>query len=191
LPTRFFPAVQANQIGSDSLALEGDSIPVGNSAISEPISIGENVSRALHIDAGLRDESAPTRSLAGKKVLVVDDDPRNIFAITSLLERQNMEVLYAENGRDGIRMIEQNPDIDIVLMDIMMPGMDGYETIRLIRDDPKKQWLPVIAVTAKALREDRERCMNAGASDYLAKPIDEVQLVELIKVWANTRPQTL
>jgi HAMP domain-containing protein/signal transduction histidine kinase/CheY-like chemotaxis protein len=191
MPTRFFPSVQSNQIASDSLALDGASIPAGDGAISGPSSIDESVSRALRIDAGLRDEGAPARSLAGKKVLVVDDDPRNIFAITSLLERQSMKVLYAENGRDGIRMIEQNPDIDIVLMDIMMPGMDGYETIRLIRDDPKKQWLPVIAVTAKALREDRERCMNAGASDYLAKPIDEVQLVELIKVWANTRPQTL
>jgi CheY-like chemotaxis protein len=124
-------------------------------------------------------------SLAGKKVLLVDDDPRNIFATTSLLEALGMKVLSAENGRLGIETIERHPDIDIVLMDIMMPEMDGYETIRRIRKDPNKSWLPVIAVTAKALKEDRDRCMNAGASDYLAKPIDEAQLVELIGIWAG------
>jgi CheY-like chemotaxis protein len=128
-------------------------------------------------------QTLPT--LAGKKVLLVDDDPRNIFATTSLLEALGMKVLSAENGRLGIEAIERHPDIDIVLMDIMMPEMDGYETIRRIRKDPNKNWLPVIAVTAKALKEDRDRCMNAGASDYLAKPIDEAQLVELIAIWAG------
>jgi signal transduction histidine kinase/HAMP domain-containing protein len=128
-------------------------------------------------------QALPT--LAGKKVLLVDDDPRNIFATTSLLEALGMKVLSAENGRLGIETIERHPDIDIVLMDIMMPEMDGYETIRRIRKDPNKSWLPVIAVTAKALKEDRDRCMNAGASDYLAKPIDEAQLVELIGIWAG------
>jgi HAMP domain-containing protein/signal transduction histidine kinase/ActR/RegA family two-component response regulator len=141
-------------------------------------------------------ESAPEPrktdcSLAGKTVLIVDDDPRNIFAITSLLEAEGMRVLIAETGKIGIDMIEQHPEIDIVLMDIMMPDMDGYETMKLIRSDPKKRYLPVIAVTAKALKADRERCMTAGASDYLSKPVDESQLVDLIGIWASgSKPQT-
>jgi len=131
-------------------------------------------------------------ALTGKTVLIVDDDTRNIFAITSLLEAEGMRVLTAENGRTGIDMIEQHPEIDIVLMDIMMPDMDGYETMKLIRNDPKKRYLPVIAVTAKALKADRERCMTAGASDYLSKPVDESQLVDLIGIWASgSRPQAL
>jgi len=137
-------------------------------------------------------EPKPDYSLAGKTVLIVDDDTRNIFAITSLLEAEGMKVLAAENGRGGIDMIDQHPEIDIVLMDIMMPDMDGYETMKLIRNDPKKRYLPVIAVTAKALKTDRERAMTAGASDYLSKPVDESQLVDLIGIWASgSRPQTL
>jgi HAMP domain-containing protein/signal transduction histidine kinase/ActR/RegA family two-component response regulator len=131
-------------------------------------------------------------SLEGKTVLIVDDDQRNIFAITSLLEAEGMKVLTAENGRAGIDMIDEHPEIDIVLMDIMMPDMDGYETMKLIRSDPKKRYLPVIAVTAKALKADRERCMTAGASDYLSKPVDESQLVDLIGIWASgSRPTAL
>jgi CheY-like chemotaxis protein len=134
----------------------------------------------------------PIYSLTGKTVLIVDDDTRNIFAISSLLEAEGMKVLTAETGRTGIEMIEQHPEIDIVLMDIMMPEMDGYETMKLIRNDPKKRYLPVIAVTAKALKADRERAMTAGASDYLSKPVDESQLVDLIGIWASgARPQTL
>ena len=129
--------------------------------------------------------------IAGKKVLIVDDDVRNIFAIRTLLEGHSMQVLHAENGLDGIALIEQNPDIDIVLMDIMMPELDGYETIKIIRKDPKKRWLPVIAVTAKALKEDRQRCLDAGASDYLAKPVDENQLVELLRVWTGQKQVSL
>ena len=102
-----------------------------------------------------------------------------------------MQVLHAENGMDGIALIEKNPDIDIVLMDIMMPELDGYETIKIIRKDPKKRWLPVIAVTAKALKEDRQRCLDAGASDYLAKPVDENQLVELLRVWTGQKQVSL
>jgi CheY-like chemotaxis protein len=138
------------------------------------------------------DLQKPLYSLTGKTVLIVDDDTRNIFAISSLLEAEGMKVLSAENGRSGIDMIEQHPEIDIVLMDIMMPDMDGYETMKLIRNDPKKRYLPVIAVTAKALKADRERCMTAGASDYLSKPVDESQLVDLIGIWASgSRPQAL
>jgi CheY-like chemotaxis protein len=124
-------------------------------------------------------------SLAGKKVLVVDDDVRNIFALTSVLETSNMKVIFAENGRDGIQMLDKHPDVDIVLMDVMMPEMDGYETMREIRKNPRHQALPMIAVTAKALKDDREKCIQAGASDYLPKPVDELKLVELLKLWVK------
>jgi CheY-like chemotaxis protein len=127
-------------------------------------------------------------NLKGKTVLIVDDDQRNIFAVKTLLEGHGMTALHAENGRAGIVMLERHPEIDIALIDIMMPEMDGYETMRLIRANPAKRWLPMIAVTAKALKEDRERCMAAGASDYLAKPIDDGQLVELIRIWAGRSP---
>jgi CheY-like chemotaxis protein len=135
---------------------------------------------------GVSDETL--ESLEGKTVLIVDDDPRNIFAVKTLLEGHGMKTLHAENGRAGIMMLERHPEIDIALIDIMMPEMDGYETMRLIRANPAKHWLPMIAVTAKALQEDRERCMAAGASDYLAKPIDDAQLVDLIRIWAGGSP---
>ena len=120
--------------------------------------------------------------LAGKKVLVVDDDIRNIFAMMSILERQKMIVLTAETGRDAINLIEQSPGIDIVLMDIMMPAMDGYDTMREIRKMEKFKALPIIAVTAKAMKGDREKCIEAGATDYLAKPVDTEQLFSLLRV---------
>ena len=119
-------------------------------------------------------------SIAHRKALVVDDDPRNLYAMRILLERYQMEVLQAENGREALRLIEQHPSLAVVLMDIMMPEMDGFETIRRIRTELNRTELPVIAVTAKAFPEDRERCIQAGASDYLAKPIDERQLIVLI-----------
>jgi HAMP domain-containing protein/CheY-like chemotaxis protein len=121
--------------------------------------------------------------LATKKVLIVDDDVRNIFALTSLLERYQMEILYAENGRDGITMLENNPDINIVLMDVMMPGMDGYETMQAIRRLSEFQNIPMIALTAKAMKGDREKCIDAGASDYITKPVDTEQLLSLLRVW--------
>jgi CheY-like chemotaxis protein/signal transduction histidine kinase/HAMP domain-containing protein len=121
--------------------------------------------------------------LAGKKVLIVDDDMRNIFALTGALERYEMEVVFAENGREGIETLRELPEIDVVLMDIMMPQMDGFETIRHIREMPEFKALPIIAVTAKAMKGDRERCIEAGASDYITKPIDIDQLVSLLRVW--------
>ncbi|HEY9846423.1 MAG TPA: response regulator, partial [Candidatus Caenarcaniphilales bacterium] len=121
--------------------------------------------------------------LAGKKVLIVDDDVRNIFALTSLLERHQMEVLYAENGKDGIRALESTPGIEIVLMDVMMPEMDGYETMRAIRQTIQFHSLPIIALTAKAMKGDREKCIAAGASDYITKPVDTEQLLSLLRVW--------
>jgi signal transduction histidine kinase/CheY-like chemotaxis protein/HAMP domain-containing protein len=116
------------------------------------------------------------------RVLVVDDDVRNIFAIASALERYEATVLYAENGQDGLDVLEHTPDIDVVLMDIMMPGMDGYEVIRRIRALEKFQTLPIIALTARAMRGDREKCIQAGASDYIAKPVDMDHLLSLLRV---------
>jgi hypothetical protein len=121
--------------------------------------------------------------LEGKKVLLVDDDVRNIFAMTSVLERFKMDVVSAENGRDALAMLQQDSDIDIVLMDIMLPGMDGYETIGAIRQIAELEHLPIIAVTAKAMKGDREKCLAAGASDYISKPVDADQLRSLMALW--------
>jgi CheY-like chemotaxis protein len=121
--------------------------------------------------------------LSDKKVLIVDDDVRNIFALTSALERHQMQVLYAENGKDGIEMLQNTPQVDVVLMDVMMPEMDGYETMQAIRKLRKFKSLPIIALTAKAMKGDREKCIEAGASDYIAKPVDTEQLLSLLRVW--------
>jgi HAMP domain-containing protein/CheY-like chemotaxis protein/signal transduction histidine kinase len=121
--------------------------------------------------------------LAGRKVLVVDDDVRNIFALTSALEAHNMEVVHAENGHEGIDLLKANPDIEAVLMDIMMPEMDGYEAITAIRQMDEFKHLPIIALTAKAMKADRDHCLEVGASDYISKPLDIDQLLSLLRVW--------
>jgi HAMP domain-containing protein/CheY-like chemotaxis protein/GAF domain-containing protein len=118
-----------------------------------------------------------------RKILVVDDDVRNVFALTSVLEASGMEVLYAENGRDGIEMLREHPEIDLVLMDIMMPEMDGYETILAIRAEQEFEQLPIISLTAKAMKGDREKSIAVGASDYITKPVDTDQLLSLMRVW--------
>ena len=120
---------------------------------------------------------------AGKRVLIVDDDVRNIFSLTSVLEDHGMLVDFVENGRDAVSRLGQKPDYDIVLMDIMMPEMDGFETTRSIRADERFKTLPIIALTAKAMKGDRERCIAAGASDYITKPVDTEQLLSLMRVW--------
>jgi CheY-like chemotaxis protein/two-component sensor histidine kinase len=125
--------------------------------------------------------------LAGKKVLIVDDDVRNIFALSSALESYQMEVLYAEDGREGVKLLQQNPGIDVVLMDIMMPEMDGYETMQAIRNIDTFASLPIIALTAKAMKADREKCIEAGASDYISKPLDIDQLLSMLRVWLYGR----
>ena len=122
-------------------------------------------------------------ALHGRKVLVVDDDARNIFALSSLLENQDMNVLSATTGRGAIELIEATPDLGVVLMDIMMPDMDGYETMREIRRDARFRTLPILALTAKAMKGDREKCLQAGASDYIAKPVNTDQLLSLLRVW--------
>jgi CheY-like chemotaxis protein/signal transduction histidine kinase/HAMP domain-containing protein len=124
-------------------------------------------------------------ALHGKKVLVVDDDVRNIFALSSVLERRGMTVLTAGTGREAINTLESTPDLAIVLMDIMMPEMDGYETMQVIRQNPALRRLPIIALTAKAMKGDREKCLEAGASEYLAKPVNTDQLLSALRVWLH------
>ena len=136
-------------------------------------------------------ETSPTAegdpSFAGKKVLIVDDDVRNIFALTSKLERLEMVVLRAENGRQALEVLRATPGVDLVLMDIMMPQMDGYETMRSIRGIDRFRDLPIIALTAKAMKDDRRKCLEAGASDYLAKPVGGEQLLSVLRVWLHRR----
>ena len=124
-------------------------------------------------------------ALMGKKVLVVDDDMRNIFALSSVLERRGMAVLTAGTGREAISMLELTPDVAIVLMDIMMPEMDGYATMQVIRQNPSFRRLPIIALTAKAMKGDREKCLEAGASEYLAKPVNTEQLLSALRMWLH------
>jgi CheY-like chemotaxis protein len=124
-----------------------------------------------------------TEVLRGRKVLVVDDDARNIFALTSVLENHEVDVISATNGRQAIELIHDTPDLAMVLMDIMMPEMDGYETMREIRKEPQFRTLPILALTAKAMKGDREKCLDAGASDYIAKPVNTDQLLSLMRVW--------
>ncbi|MDB6073554.1 MAG: putative Signal transduction histidine kinase, partial [Verrucomicrobiaceae bacterium] len=124
-------------------------------------------------------------SLRGRKVLVVDDDARNIFALSTVLEDREMEVVSATNGRHAIEVIQNTPDLAVVLMDIMMPEMDGYQTMREIRKIPEFRTLPIVALTAKAMKGDREKCLEAGASDYIAKPVNTDELLSLLRVWLH------
>jgi signal transduction histidine kinase/CheY-like chemotaxis protein/HAMP domain-containing protein len=138
----------------------------------------------------LRHGPADEEGLGGKKVLVVDDDLRNVFALTSMLERWGIEVLTAENGREALARLEAHPETDLVLLDIMMPEMDGYETARAIRRRERETQgatVPIIALTAKAMKEDRQKCLDAGATDYVAKPVHAAQLLSLLRVWLGSK----
>jgi len=121
--------------------------------------------------------------LKGKKVLVADDDVRNIFSLTKALEKFQVKVLPAMDGKEALDVLASGESVDIVLMDMMMPEMDGYETIKNIRQDSQYVALPIIAVTAKSMIGDREKCIQAGASDYISKPVDIDQLLSLLRVW--------
>jgi CheY-like chemotaxis protein len=123
--------------------------------------------------------------LIGKPVLIVDDDVRNIFALSSVLESRGMKVVSAPAGREAIAILQSTSEVSIALIDIMMPGMDGYETIRAIRQNPNYTRLPIIALTAKAMKGDREKCLEAGASDYLAKPVNTEQLLSALRMWLH------
>ena len=123
--------------------------------------------------------------LVGRTALLVDDDARNIFALSSVLERRGMHVLTATTGSEAIALVESTPDLAIVLMDIMMPEMDGYQTMEVIRRKPQFRRLPIIALTAKAMKGDREKCLEAGASDYLAKPVNTEQLLAALRMWLH------
>jgi HAMP domain-containing protein/CheY-like chemotaxis protein/signal transduction histidine kinase len=135
-----------------------------------------------HMIENLHESDEP---LTGRKVLVVDDDIRNIFALNSLLERHNMQVITATNGQEAINLVESTDDLSLVLMDVMMPEMDGYETMRRIRSNSQFRMLPIIALTAKAMKGDREKCLEAGASDYVAKPVNTDQLLSLVRMWLH------
>ena len=173
-----------------ALAERTDAVIVKNVLTMEHLL--EQTSLFLHRDES--NLSPPTRQMlrrvrdadptfAGKTVLVVDDDVRNIFAVTAVLERQGMHVLFAENGRTGIEVLQANPAVQLVLMDLMMGEMDGYEATRAIRNMPKYAKLPIIVLTAKAMKDDRDKCIAAGASDYIAKPVEADKLLSVIRVW--------
>jgi CheY-like chemotaxis protein len=133
----------------------------------------------------LHDLLESNKVLRGKKVLIVDDDLRNIFALSTVLEEHEMVVVSADTGRDAIKILQNETDIDIVLMDIMMPEMDGMETMREIRKIPALKNLPIVAVTAKAMKGDREKCIEAGAWDYLSKPVDTQQMLSVLRAWLH------
>jgi CheY-like chemotaxis protein len=123
--------------------------------------------------------------LLGKRILIVDDDVRNVFALTSALEQYGIEVVYADNGEAGLQALDRDAGIDLVLMDVMMPGMDGYTAMREIRRVPAYRDLPVIALTAKAMPGDRENSLAAGASDYVTKPVDIDHLLSRLRTWLS------
>jgi CheY-like chemotaxis protein len=133
----------------------------------------------------LRKLHSSDEHLIGRTVLLVDDDARNIFALSSVLERRGMNVLTATTGREAVNLLESQPDTAIILMDIMMPEMDGYQTMRAIRENPRWRRLPIVALTAKAMKGDREKCLEAGASDYLAKPVNTEQLLAALRMWLH------
>ena len=127
----------------------------------------------------------PETALQGKTVLLVDDDVRNVFALAPHLEQKGVIVLKAYDGKKALKKLEEHPNVNLILMDIMMPEMDGYEAIQEIRKQPQFQDVPIIALTAKAMPQDREKCLKLGANDYLSKPIDINKLLSLLRVWLN------
>ena len=140
-------------------------------------------SMGAHQRKAIRELHDPDRILRGKCVLLVDDDMRNTFALSTVLEENGLDVIMADNGELALSQLDENPQIDIVLMDVMMPIKDGYTTTRELRADPRFAELPVIALTAKAMPEDRQKCLDAGANDYITKPVDMDQLLSLMRVW--------
>ncbi|MCM3117846.1 ATP-binding protein [Neobacillus sp. MER 74] len=152
----------------------------------------EEAAISLYEDDSLKDIEGPIKqegisSLKNKKILIVDDDIRNVYALTIALEKFEMDIIVAENGREGIEVLKENPETDLVLMDIMMPEMDGFEAMRRIRQMTEFQTIPIIALTAKAMKRSREECLEAGATDYISKPINLDQLFSLMQVWLYSK----
>jgi CheY-like chemotaxis protein len=156
--------------------------------VRSPERLRDEIGAILSSDGDVAEDSDSVSievSLAGKKVLVVDDDIRNIFALTALLERQGMEVMSVDGGADALETLRDHDDIDIALVDVMMPEMDGYTTMSNMRNLPNFGERPIIALTAKAMKGDREKCIEAGASDYIAKPVDNSHLVGMLRSWLS------
>ncbi|MBA2347367.1 MAG: response regulator, partial [Solirubrobacterales bacterium] len=159
-----------------------------------PEELLELTARVLHLPEStleerhreqLRRHRMQDSALEGKLVLIIDDDIRNVFALTSAFEQRGLRVVYAEDGREGIARLREHPDVELVLLDVMMPEMDGYEAARAIRELPGAAGLPIISLTAKALPGDREKSLAAGASDYITKPVDLPELLTLMRVWLH------
>jgi CheY-like chemotaxis protein len=184
--------------GEGSTSLEAELAKLGQALVlrhaRSPERLLDETALFLHRDAARlpADQQAMVRRLhssvevlSGRTVLIVDDDVRNIFALTSLLERHGMQVISAENGREALERLQHAPAIDVILMDVMLPEMDGYETTRAIRRLPQHRSLPILALTAKAMKGDREKCLAAGASDYIAKPVEADHLVAQLRRWLH------
>ena len=188
LPLNYAPPRPARRASPSGTALDRDMADAEGGSGDEPAARrrgerAEAAAPARYVTPPREISEALTAALTGKKVLIVDDDARNIFALAAVLEDHGMDVLSAGSGRDALRIMSESPGLDIVLMDIMMPDMDGMATIRAAREIPACQDLPIIAVTAKALKGDRERCIEAGAWDYLAKPVDASHLLTVMQSW--------
>ncbi|HJV03427.1 MAG TPA: response regulator [Burkholderiaceae bacterium] len=171
---------------ADSIVLRGER---SAERLADEVALCLHAAARRHAVAGAGATAGPALAgdapFEGRKMLIVDDDMRNVFSLTSLLTDKGAVVVEAENGKEALRQLEQHPDVCVVLMDIMMPEMDGYETMRAIRAQPRHRTLPLIAMTAKAMQGDSEKCMAAGASDYIAKPLDTVKLLSLLRVWTQ------
>jgi CheY-like chemotaxis protein len=150
------------------------------------LALHQNVGRLPEAKRAVLEESiVESKPLAGKRVLIVDDDMRNIFALATVLEDHSMDIVWADNGREAISRVANDPQIEVVLMDIMMPEMDGMATMKEIRKLPQGKNLPMIAVTAKAMKGDREKCIEAGAWDYLSKPVNTHDLLTVLRAWLH------
>jgi CheY-like chemotaxis protein len=189
-PVIVYSAKDFNKVEMNQLANNSNSV-IAKSATSIEQLLEETI---VHLHINHKDLSREKRRivenirskediLSGRHILVVDDDVRNLFALTTVFERYNINVITAESGKDAIQILNDNPKVEMVLMDIMMPEMDGYETTQKIRREHKNSSLPIIAVTAKAMKGDRQKCIEAGASDYITKPLKIDQLLSLMRLW--------